>query len=128
MVRTFKFCFRYYLMFMLQMSNRIIRLLWHRCKLLGFTSVFQLSMIQWHHRNQWKKLRLWSHKQSTTISVKKTKDKRQDFYKLKETNARFKEELQKSRFSFSMVKVNAAHFLCLTRLTSVIFSWLMTKN
>lgn len=53
---------------------------------------------------------------------------RQDFYKLKEENARFKEELQKSRFSFSMVKVNAAHFLFLTRLTSVIFSWLMTKN
>lgn len=52
---------------------------------------------------------------------------RQDFYKLKEENARFKEELQKSRFSFSMVKVNAAHFLFLTGLTSVIFSWLMTK-
>lgn len=52
---------------------------------------------------------------------------RQDFYKLKEENTRLKEELQKSCFSFSMVKDNATHFLFLTGLTSVIFSWLMTK-
>ncbi|XP_074503206.1 uncharacterized protein LOC141774440 [Sebastes fasciatus] len=52
---------------------------------------------------------------------------RKDFYKLKEENARLKEELRKSNFSFSTVKNNAAHFLFLTGLTSVIFTWLVTK-
>jgi len=52
---------------------------------------------------------------------------RKDFYKLKEENERLKEELQKSRFSFSTIKNNAAQFLFLTGLTSLIFSWLMSK-
>ncbi len=52
---------------------------------------------------------------------------KKDFYNLKEENARLEEELYKSRFSLSTVKNSAVHFLFLTGLTAVIFSWSMTK-
>lgn len=45
---------------------------------------------------------------------------RKDFYQLQEENERLKEELQQSRFSFPTIKNNAAHFLFLTGLTSVV--------
>lgn len=52
---------------------------------------------------------------------------RADFYQLKGENTTLKEELLKSRLSFSAVKNNVRHLLFLTGLTSAIFSWIMTK-
>ena len=42
-------------------------------------------------------------------------------------NVKLKEELQKSKFSYTTVKCNMVQLLFLTGLTSVVFEWLLTK-
>lgn len=51
----------------------------------------------------------------------------QDCFKLRSENEEFRNELQKSKFSYSNVKSSIRLLLFFTGLTSIIFEWLLKK-